>query len=210
MNKILMDGDKIILNEPISTIEVKGSAKIYINNISFDLDLEIKLTDDARLEVYDCTKNKLNKNIEVIQGNNTYFQYYHTFAIGEEYKLKYRAYVNGNNNVNNVNILGISNGQVFLDVDEIVSDKTKNNILNEDIRILTIEGVAYVAPQLHVNSLDVEANHNTAISNIREDELFYLMSRGIDLINARKLIKDGYLYGYFKRVDEEFYNLIKE
>ena len=115
-----------------------------------------------------------------------------------------------NNNINNVNILGISNGNVYLDVDEVVKEHTNANILNEDIRVLTIDGVVYVRPQLHVSCLDVEANHNTAISNIREDELFYLMSRGIDLDRARKLIKDGYLYGYFKRVDEEFYNLIRE
>lgn len=106
--------------------------------------------------------------------------------------------------------MGISNGKVFLDVDGVVKDKTKGNILNEDIRVLTIEGTLSVAPKLHVNALDVEANHNTAISNIREDELFYLMSRGIDKEQAINLIKDGYLYGYFKRVDEEFYNLIKE
>lgn len=210
MNKILMDGDKIILREALSSIEVNGSAKIYLNNIKFDLDLEIKLNDNARLEVYDCTKNKVNKNLNVIQENNTYFEYYHTFEIDEEYNLKYRAHINGDNNTNNITILGISNGKVFLDVDEIVKEKTINNVLNENIRILTIEGIANVAPQLHVNVLEVEANHNTAISNIREDELFYLMSRGIDLETSRKLIKDGYLYGYFKRVDEEFYNLIKE
>lgn len=210
MNKILVDGDKIILGEALSLIEVNGCAKIYLNNINFDLDLEIKLNDNAKLEIYDCTKNKLNKNLNIIQGNNTYFEYYHTFEISEEYHFKYRAHINGDNNTNNVHILGITNGKVFLDVDELVKDKTKNNTLNEDIRILTIEGVAFVEPKLHVNCLDVEANHNTAISNIREDELFYLTSKGIDLDSARKLIKDGYLYGYFKRVDEEFYNIIKE
>lgn len=210
MNKILVDGDKIILAEPINKIEVDGSAKIYINNIDFDLNLEVRLHDDARLEIYDCTKNNFEKNLNVFQENNSYMAYYHSFAIDEEYNFKYCAYINGNNNTNNIKIMGISNGKVFLDVDEIVQDKTKNNILNEDIRILTIDGVAFVAPKLHVNCLDVQANHNTAISNIREDELFYLMSRGIDINRARNLIKDGYLYGYFKSVDEEFYNLIKE
>lgn len=210
MNKILMDGDKIILNEDISSIEVNGRVKIYLNNIDFDLNLDIKLNNDAHLEVYDCTRNKLSKDIRVFQDNSTFFAYYHTFEIDEEYNLKYRAYIAGNNNTNNINILGISNGNVYLDVDEIVKEHTINNILNEDIKILTIEGLAYVKPQLHVSSMNVEANHNTAISNIREDELFYLMIRGIDKDKACKLIKDGYLYGYFKRVDEEFYNLIKE
>ncbi len=210
MNKILMDGDKIILNKQISSIEVTGSAKIYINNIDFDLNLEINLNNDSKLEVYDFTRNKLNKNFNVYQENNTSFDYFHTFLIDDEYNLKYQAHINGDNNINNVHILGISNGKVFLDVDGVVKDKTKGNILNEDIRVLTIEGTLSVAPKLHVNALDVEANHNTAISNIREDELFYLMSRGIDKEQAINLIKDGYLYGYFKRVDEEFYNLIKE
>lgn len=79
MNKILMDGDKIILNKQISSIEVTGSAKIYINNIDFDLNLEINLNNDSKLEVYDFTRNKLNKNFNVYQENNTSFDYFHTF-----------------------------------------------------------------------------------------------------------------------------------
>lgn len=210
MNKILMDGDKIVLSEDITSIEVNGSARVYINNIDFSLNLEIKLNDKAELKIYDFNKNSVDKNLQVFQGNDTAFEYHHTFEVGEEYNFTYRAYINGNNNLNDVNILGISNGNVLLDVDEIVKDNTNGNVLNENIKVLTIDGIANVLPKLHVSALDVEANHNTAISNIREDELFYLMSRGIDETSASNLIKDGYLYGYFKSVDEEFYNFIKE
>ena len=60
---------------------------------------------------------------------------------------------------------------------------------------------------LHISALNVLANHNTAISNVNEDALFYLMSKGIDRKQATKLIEDSYIYGLFK--NEEFINLIK-
>ncbi|MDE6141415.1 MAG: SufD family Fe-S cluster assembly protein, partial [Bacilli bacterium] len=116
-------------------------------------------------------------------------------------------HINGDNNINNINISGVSNGFVSMNVDGHVKEHIKDNELNENIRILTISGRAFVSPMLHVSSLNVLANHNTAISNVNEDYLFYLMSKGIDKNAATKLVEDSYLYGLFK--NEEFINLIK-
>ena len=60
---------------------------------------------------------------------------------------------------------------------------------------------------MHINVKECIANHNTAISNVREDEIFYLMSKGITRDIAIKLISDGYLYGLYK--DEKFLNEIR-
>ena len=94
-----------------------------------------------------------------------------------------------------------------MNIDGNVLRNVKNNELNENIRILTIEGQAFVSPMLHISALNVLANHNTAISNVNEDALFYLMSKGIDRKQATKLIEDSYIYGLFN--NEEFINLIK-
>lgn len=207
MNKILMDGNTLTLEEYNSKIEVISSSVIYVLDSESDLNLDITIKDNASLSIFDFNTHNKCSNIIVRQENNTKFTYNHTFKISGEYKFNYEAHITGDNNINNINISGVSNGFVSMNVDGNVSKHIKNNELNENIRILTIDGKAYVSPMLHVSALNVLANHNTAISNINEDYLFYLMSKGIDRECATKLIEDSYLYGLFK--NEEFINLIK-
>ena len=209
MNKILVDGDKYFLTEDITNIEVSGSATLFINDLN-DLSLNITLLDSAALEIFDFTTKGINKNITVNHSNDTKLTYFHTFKVSDNYNFTYKANICGNNNIDDINISGVSNGFVKLDIDGKVLENTENNVLNENIKVLTIGGKCITLPMLHINSKEVIANHNTAISNIREDELFYLKSKGIDELSSIKLIEDGYIYGYFKNKCEEFYNLIKE
>ncbi len=207
MNKILMDGNKLTLKDYKSIIEVSSSSIIYILDNSSDLTLDINIKDNASLTIYDFNMHNKSSDIIVRQGNNTKVEYNHTFKIDGEYKFNYEVHIIGDNNTNNVNISGVSNGLVSMNIDGNVLRNVKNNELNENIRILTIEGQAFVSPMLHISALNVLANHNTAISNVNEDALFYLMSKGIDRKQATKLIEDSYIYGLFN--NEEFINLIK-
>lgn len=211
MNKILVDGDKFLLKDNQEIFEVSGNVKIYINNLEGDINLEFYMSDNSKLEVFDYNSRGKNSSIKVIQNNNSKFNYIHTFKVEDIYKFDYKAIIKGNNNSNNINIYGVSNGDVYMDVDGDVSLHTVGNELNENIKILTENGKAYISPMLHISALDVIANHNTAISKIRKDELFYLMSKGIDEKKSVKLIEDSYVYGILRKYnEEEFYNLIKE
>lgn len=210
MNKILMDGDKLFLTSDIKNISVDGYATILINNLENDINLNIELSDNSEVNIFDFCTNSINSKINIIQNNNTKANFIHTFKISGDYNFDYKVTLKGNDNINNVNISGVSNGFVHLNVDGEVCSGIKNNELNENIRVLTDGGKVFCSPMLHVSALEVIANHNTAISNIKEDELFYLMSKGIDKQNASRLIQDGYIYGYIKKYNEEFYNLIKE
>ena len=78
---------------------------------------------------------------------------------------------------------------------------SKDNVLDENIKVLTIGGKCFTKPMMHINVKECIANHNTAISNVREDEIFYLMSKGITRDKAVELISDGYLYGLYKDYD---------
>lgn len=207
MNKLLLDGKILTLASYESKIEVTSSSTLYILDKESNLTLDITLKDNTSLIIYDFNTNNKTTNIIVNQGNNTKFDYNHTFKVSGEYIFNYKANISGDNNLNNINISGVSNGFVKMNVDGKVNEDTKDNELNENIKILTIKGKAYISPILHVSALNVLANHNTAISNVNEDYLFYLMSKGIDRTIAAKLIEDSYLYGLFK--DTEFINLIK-
>lgn len=207
MNKIIMDGDNLKLDNYDTEIIVMKDSKLYLLDKSEDLNLKIILEDNTSLDIYDFNTHNKKTIIEVEQNNNTKFNYYHTFKIDDDYEFTYNANLLGNNNINNITISGVAIGFAHMFVDGKIKENTKGNELNENIKVLTTKGKAFISPMLHVSALDVIANHNTAISNIREEELFYLMSKGIDEDKAISLIEDGYLYGIFKNT--EFYEFIK-
>lgn len=72
-----------------------------------------------------------------------------------------------------------------------------------------------VLPKLEINTNDVKAGHGAAISRINDEELFYLMSRGLSEVQAKKLILDGLVEAFLDRaklsdtIKQEFRSLQK-
>lgn len=50
-----------------------------------------------------------------------------------------------------------------------------------------------IIPRLLVASDDTQCSHGVGIRSLRDRDLFYLMSRGIDRIQAQELVLDGFL-----------------
>lgn len=210
MKKIVFKGEEDITLDNLEevSIEVNGiNNRLYIVNNDKSIDINIELKPYSELIVLDFNLNDKKQKMEVVHDHDAKFEYYHGFRTNGEYNLDYKAIINGDNNENNIYLRGVSLADNYINVDGVIKEHTKGNVINEDLRILNLGGHAFVSPMLHVNTLDVIANHNTAISNVREDELFYLMSKGIDREKCVELISDGYLYGLFKK-DEDFYKRI--
>lgn len=201
----------VLNNKKIETniINIDNDSILYIYDLSIDTDLTINIDDNKSLLVLDFNLNNIKLKVTMNQGNNTTVNYLHTTKVTDNYQFTYFANMNGNNNTNNIKIKGITSGIININVDGKVADNSKNNCLNEDVRILNLGGKVTVLPMMHINAKEVIANHNTAISNMDPDELLYLNSKGISNMGAITLIEDGYLYGMFKEYNE-FYNLIKK
>jgi Fe-S cluster assembly protein SufD len=58
-------------------------------------------------------------------------------------------------------------------------------------------------PKLEIEANDVRCTHGATISQIEEDYIFYLMSRGINRTEAEKLIVDGFFDEVIERVPVE-------
>jgi len=48
-------------------------------------------------------------------------------------------------------------------------------------------------PALEINTNDVKVGHGASVSNLNEENLFYLTSRGLDPDEARKLMVRGFV-----------------
>ena len=79
---------------------------------------------------------------------------------------------------------GVFHGRIIVHKDAQKTDAKQTNrnlLLSDDAQIDT-------KPQLEIYADDVKCTHGATIGQIEEDALFYLRSRGIDEVSARKLL----------------------
>lgn len=76
-------------------------------------------------------------------------------------------------------------------IDEECGDT--NSFLTERILLLSDAAKAEAVPDLEIKTDDVKCSHAASISRIPEEQLFYLMSRGIERSSAEQLIVDAFL-----------------
>jgi Fe-S cluster assembly protein SufD len=57
-------------------------------------------------------------------------------------------------------------------------------------------------PELEIEANDVRCTHGVTVGMIDEEEIFYLMSRGILRSDAEQLIVDGFLQGVYDRMKQ--------
>ena len=190
MNKIILDKERII-NLTINKNSICNITKYYnINELNITLEDNIKLIINHYDEI-----NKKDLKINILEKNNSEFIYNHNFITNKEYNLEININLIGNNSKNEINIKGISDsGKNNILVNGSVNKNTNNNELYENIKLINInDGNSYIYPNMFIDTKNVLANHSASITNINEDYLFYLNSKGISNVDATKLIIDGFL-----------------
>lgn len=83
---------------------------------------------------------------------------------------------------------GVFNGKVFVPKPAQLTDASQLNrtlLLSPKARVDT-------KPQLEITADNVKCSHGATISQLEEDELFYLRSRGLDPVTSRNLLIDGF------------------
>jgi len=76
-----------------------------------------------------------------------------------------------------------------------INDKLNNIVTDQTSKSLLLSNKSYVKvePFMEINSKDIKCDHAVAIEQVDENSLFYLQSRGISLINAKKLITFNFI-----------------
>ena len=83
---------------------------------------------------------------------------------------------------------GVCNGKIFVPKSAQLTDASqlnRNLLLSSKSRIDT-------KPQLEITADNVKCAHGATVSQLEDDEIFYLQSRGIDENNARKLLVNAF------------------
>jgi Fe-S cluster assembly scaffold protein SufB len=76
--------------------------------------------------------------------------------------------------------------------------------------LLTDKSRAWSVPSLEIVADDVKCSHGTTVSDLSEEELFYLTSRGIGRTTARKLLMYAFASDVCASVDPVFQDRVRE
>jgi Fe-S cluster assembly protein SufD len=90
----------------------------------------------------------------------------------------------------------VFNGKIFVPKAAQLTDAgqlSKNLLLSPKARIDT-------KPQLEIVADNVKCSHGATVSQLENDEVFYLQSRGIDEANARKLLVYAFAYEVIQEI----------
>ncbi len=102
-------------------------------------------------------------------------------------------------NVLENNSNGVYQGKIFV---KDIAQKTNAYQLSKAL-ILDDQAEFNAKPELEIYADDVKCSHGSTSGSIDEDAVHYLMTRGIKLSDAKKLLINGFLNEIFENIPEE-------
>lgn len=129
----------------------------------------------------------------------------------EKYDLM--VYHNKSNTESNIinNGVNILDGDLSFVVSGFVPNGNVDCILDQKNRIINLtNNSCLIKPNLFIDENDVIANHSAHIGKCNDEEMFYLMSRGINAKEAENLIIKGFLLNGLKWGQNEMEDIINK
>ena len=222
-NKIIpFDNGDILIDGNLIKFIKNGNFYIeYID--SNEIDFNIELDKNVTVNLFEYSNNNnlnvnnrylLNKNASLILNkfycNDSTSEKIDIHLKEEKANIKYNfsSISNGNDkytiniyhedkstssDVFNRTVANIGSSNVF-DINSYVDNNIYNCYLNQHTKIITLgDSNNKINPNMFIGEESTNAVHSSVIGSIKEDDLFYMMSRGIDYNTCVSLIVKGTL-----------------
>lgn len=190
-----------------------------INSSLVKLDIEVLDNIDIKLVIFSCNNN-LEVNNHYIIGKNSnlnIYKFYYNKNVNENiivdlngekscinYKFssisrgveEYHIIVNHNHHNVSSRIsnkcVGLDNSSIKLVIDSVLDKGNIDCIMDQNSRILALGDMdACIIPNMFIGEDSVNARHGSVIGKISDEDIFYLMSRGISESDAINLVVKG-------------------
>ena len=198
MNKIVLDNKDNEIN-----IKDNTNSKIVLINeedISNELIFNINNNNNVVINIFDAS-NSINRNITInLNGKNSYVELnVSSVSLGNN-NYTVNILHNDKNNRSETNLHGLTIGEnkiVFKNNGYIKKGCIKS-ILNQDNKIITLDkNNSKIEPNLFIDEYDVSASHGAYIGKFKEEDIFYLKTRGLNDDNVNHLLINGFLLNNF-------------
>lgn len=101
--------------------------------------------------------------------------------------------------------IAVDNANMILNNNAKIVQGASKSIVRQKAKGLTLSANAKIKamPNLYIDEYDVIANHAASIGSISKEDLFYLMSRGLEERDAAKLIVLGFVQPLLDKISDE-------
>lgn len=186
---IIIKNSKVKLN-----FDIKTNINIFILFLDSDIELTINTQDNFILNIFSVDTSLK----EIINLNQDNIKFNYTYSTINKNNNRYKIDVNHLGN--NIESYIVSHGiNLENDLSFTINAKVPNEIIGvkttQDSKIILEGGTALIKPNLLVDIDEVEANHSAYIGSFKEDEMFYLKTRGICEKDVIKLLAKSFLIG---------------
>lgn len=194
----------------------------YVDSDSINLDISILDGVTIKLFIWSCDNELKVKNHYQLGKNSNFilFQFYYNKMVKEEVVVdlngecskfsqgfssislgseEYHIVVNHNHHKVSSMIsnkcIGLNGSKLQVQIDSNLEKGNVDCVMDQNTRILTLGDVeATIIPNMFIDEDSVEAKHGSVIGSFNEEDLFYLMSRGISEKEAITLLMKGFIF----------------
>lgn len=133
--------------------------------------------------------------INLIKEDVTLYYYYNNINYDDNtFKIKVNHLASNTHSELYNHGVNVRNNKLKYLVDGVVVKEAFKCICNQDNQIINMDnGKSTICPNLLIDNYDVDSNHAAYIGKFKDEILFYMMSRGISLEVANRLLLNGFL-----------------
>ncbi len=174
-------------------VTCNGKVFIYVTRsctINFDIDSNL----DLNIFSFD-TSLVINLNLNK---DNILLKYGYSTFNNNDNKYIVNIYHNSTNQEANIINHGLNNTSNRLDfiVNSYVYKESTNVITNQNNKIIIKEdNNSSIKPNLLIDNEEIEASHSAYLGSFKKDDIFYLLTRGLNYDEVIKLLSRSFLMG---------------
>lgn len=224
MNKIIVDTKEFDIklqedsyieinhDSKVNLIVERKKIKVLLNVKNHVVDINLEILDDGNLEVNNLGINSsINYNIRLHNNTNLLVVDSILTRIDSINNINIEDIGNNNKILFYSNGINLENNKLYFNLNGIIRKNSNNSYLEENSKIFNImDGDSKIIPNLIVDTKEVVANHSAFIGTFKNEDLYYLMSRGITKNNSKKLLIKSILLSNMNLNIEKFIKEISE
>lgn len=193
-------------NANVKYTKIESSANIINNHVNFYIDENVH-TEINTLSLNDSNVNNktnvyMHKSFSKLVVNNAIIN---NSSLAQSYD--YNVYHVNKNSQSQLTNYAICKDNSTLNINSngiIKKDCSKSKIIQKSKGvILDLVSAISANPLLQIDEYDVEANHGASIGAIDDEDLYYLMSRGLTKSQSEHLIVSGYMNPIMSKIEDD-------
>ena len=146
--------------------------------------------------IYHFSINSSSKVNVTLDKENVSLYYYYSTINYEDNDFSIKIVHNKSNTHSEVFNHGVNvkKNKLNFDVTGVVLKNSSKCVCNQENQIINMsDGKSSICPNLLIDNYDVNSNHSAYIGKFRDEEIFYMESRGIPRDACNKLLLNGFL-----------------